>query len=168
MRLDVNQFKPSRSQKRAALALATMQVALLPLQFKTAHFDLYERYQSARHGEDTPAQTPAHTRQAYEQFLLNSQINSHLLELRDARGALLAVSVVDWVANGASAVYTFYEPAARGSLGTSAVMWLIAEAKARGLPYVYLGYWIAASPKMAYKSNFQPAQLFQDGAWQAF
>ncbi len=168
MRLDVNQFKPTRSQKRAARALETMQIKLLPLQFDAAHFDLYQRYQDARHPGDSRAQTRDQSRHAFEQFLLSSQIDSQLLELRDANDALLAVSVVDWVADGASAVYTFYEPAAQGSLGTSAVMCLLDLAKMRGLPYVYLGYWIASSPKMAYKANFQPAQVFQNGAWQMF
>jgi leucyl-tRNA---protein transferase len=70
-------------------------------------------------------------------------------------------------AGGLSAIYFYYDPEERGrSLGTWNVLCLIDEARRRGLPYVYLGYYVAGCQSMAYKMRFQPNQLRQpDGTW---
>ncbi len=167
-RIRVADFAPSRSQRRAAQSLAALTIAALPLTLNAEHLALYQRYQQSRHDEDEQAMTAAQTQEAYSHFLLRSHVRSNLIELRQPSGELLAVSVVDWLADGLSAVYTFFDPRAKGSLGTACVLWMIEQARAQGLPYVYLGYWIQQSPKMAYKSNFQPLELYIDGQWQYF
>ncbi len=68
--------------------------------------------------------------------------------------------------DGVSAVYTFYDALeAKCSFGTYAIMWLAEWAKNLNLPYLYLGYWIQDSPKMAYKQAFKPQQKLIDGEW---
>jgi leucyl-tRNA---protein transferase len=168
VRIRVADFVGDRSQRRAAQSLARLSIQTLPLTLKTEHLALYRRYQQTRHNEDPAATHAAQTQQAYSQFLLRSHVHSNLLELRQPNGDLHAVSVVDWLADGLSAVYTFFEPSAKGSPGTACVLWMVAKAKALGLPYVYLGYWIAASPKMAYKAHFQPLEVFVNGQWVAY
>ena len=86
-------------------------------------------------------------------------------ELR-AESRLLGVAVADALPDGLSAVYTFYDPdLTQRGLGVYAVLWEIAETARRGLDYLYLGYWIAESPKMSYKTNYQPVEVLQDGHW---
>jgi arginyl-tRNA--protein-N-Asp/Glu arginylyltransferase len=93
--------------------------------------------------------------------------DTSLVEFRRG-GALLAVAVCDRLAQGLSAVYTFFDPhEQRRGLGTYAILWQIEETRRRGLPYVYLGYWIANNLKMNYKTRFRPIEGLIDGQWRA-
>jgi arginine-tRNA-protein transferase len=105
------------------------------------------------------------SRDQYSHFLLQSRVDTRLVEFRDA-GQLVMVSIVDYLPDGLSSVYTFYEPDRRNaSFGTYNVLWQIESCRVLGLPYLYLGYWIRESPKMAYKSKFEPIEGFIGGAW---
>ena len=92
-----------------------------------------------------------------------------LVEFRDEAGGLAAVSLIDRLDDGISAVYIFYDPTLyRQSLGTWCILWLAEECRRQGLAYVYLGYWIADSPKMAYKARFPALERLANGAWTEF
>lgn len=161
-RLPVARFEPNRSQRRTQARHANLAAVERPLAFREEHYALYQRYQEARHaggGMDRDS------RDQYAHFLLESQIDSRLVEFRED-GCLRMVSIVDVIDDGLSSVYTFYDPdLAAGSLGTYAILWQIARCRELGLPHLYLGYWIRDSRKMAYKGNFRPLEVCRDGRW---
>ncbi len=163
VRLAVRQFRPDRSQRRAWRRHAGMQTAVTGLHDVEEHYALYRAYQQARHvggGMDRDDSTQ------YRSFLVESPVDTVMVEFRE-RGALRMVSVADRLADGLSAVYTFYDTGDRhASYGTYGILWLAQWCRELGLPYLYLGYWIAESRKMAYKRNFRPLEAFVDGGWQ--
>ncbi|HWZ48248.1 MAG TPA: arginyltransferase [Herbaspirillum sp.] len=169
VRIDTEAFQPNRSQRRAWTRYQSGPQALTSLVTKLAyaddHYDLYLRYQTARHAGGGMDQD---SRDQYAQFLLQSKVNTRLVEFRDADNILRMISIIDVLDDGLSSVYTFYDPDQPGaSYGTYNVLWQIEQAKRLGLPYIYLGYWIEQSRKMAYKTNFRPLEALRGGSWQA-
>ena len=124
---------------------------------------LYDRYIRARHA-DGDMYPP--DRDQFESFLNNPWGCTEYLEFREGE-QLLGVAVVDQMLDGLSAIYTFYDPdAERRSLGRYAILWQIEHCRSRGLPYVYLGYWIRNCRKMAYKADYQPLDVLLNNQWQ--
>lgn len=162
VRLQVAQLVASRSQRRAAQRHNNLVAREVPLSFDSVHYALYARYQQARHpggGMDDD------NHEQYAHFLLQSQVDTRLIEFSE-NGKVRMVSLIDVLDDGLSSVYTFYDPdIPQASFGTYNILWQAAQCRALDLPYLYLGYWIAESRKMAYKAAFNPIEGYIAGQW---
>lgn len=163
VRVVTRAFTPSRSLDRVRRANRHVAAETAPPQATTEQFGLFARYQAERHpggGMDRMSFNE------YRAMVEESPVDSFATEFRAEGGELLAVMLADTLPDALSAVYSFYEPAhAKLALGTSMILWLIAEAKRRDLDYVYLGYWISGCAKMDYKSRFRPLEAFGPRGW---
>ncbi|MDM8561393.1 arginyltransferase [Candidatus Parabeggiatoa sp. HSG14] len=163
VRLLVEKFTPRRSQRRIWKKNQDLTVSMVAPVFQLEHFNLYCRYVAARHQNDEKDEA---TPQEYLQFLTSDWSRTVFYEFR-LQKQLLSIAVVDYVENGLSAVYTFFDPdyPAR-SLGVYAVLWQIEEAKRLNFSFLYLGYWVKDCRKMSYKTDYQPLEYYIEERWQ--
>ncbi|MEB4589628.1 arginyltransferase [Candidatus Thiothrix sp. Deng01] len=164
-RIPVNEFVPDRSQRRNLKRNSDLRVVVNRNGFKPEYDELYRQYISRRHfGGGMDMDSTA----TFASFLLTHWCTTVLVEFYEG-DSLLAVAAVDELKNCLSSVYTFFAPEAgeKRGLGTYAILWQIEQARRRGLPYVYPGYWIAESSKMRYKTRFQPIEGLVNGNWVA-
>ena len=163
VRVVTDEFKPGRTHRRLWKKHAALDAAVIDLTYSHEHYALYLRYQSVRHAGGGMDQD---SREQYRHFLLQSNVASRLVEFRE-NGVLRMVSILDELHDGLSSVYTFFDPqVAPASYGTFNILWQIDRCVKQDRPYLYLGYWIAQSRKMAYKIGFQPMQGLIEGHWQ--
>lgn len=162
VRVPVARFHPRRIHRRIRAANRDLTLRVLPQCFEPAHFALYRRYLSTRHaGGGMEGDSPAH----YLDFLTSPWGDTRFFEY-SLDGEAVAVSVIDRLADGLSCVYTFFDPAhGRRSLGTYAILHAIETARREALEWLYLGYYIADSPKMRYKGDYLPQERFIGGRW---
>ena len=152
----------SQPAPRLAATRASLTAVRRNLAFDSEHYALYLRYQRYRHPGGGMDQD---SREQYQHFLLHSNVATDLVEFRE-HGQLRMVSLVDRLDDGLSSVYTFFDPAPPGaSYGTYNILWQIERCRELGLPYLYLGYWIAQSRKMAYKATFRPIEGLGAAGW---
>ncbi|MFT9067020.1 MAG: arginyltransferase [Acetobacter syzygii] len=163
IRLPVADFTPSRTQKRIGNRNADLTATLLPPTATSEQYTLFHRYLSTRHADGEMAgMSPRDYRIMVEETTVDTQI----IEFRTPDQKLVAVSLTDTLDDGLSAVYSFYDPSQpMRSLGVYVILFLIRQTFLLGRPYLYLGYWIPGSPKMAYKSGFRPAEILRQDVW---
>ncbi len=162
LRIPVNEFMPTRSQKRILKKNSDLYVSEKPVKFSETHFNLYKKYLHAKHpggGMDNP------TPETFMEFLTANWSDTIFFEISLA-GQVIAVAVTDILDDSLSAVYTFYDPEIpHRSLGKFAILFQIIQTQILDRKWLYLGYWIENCKKMEYKSEFKPQELFYNNAW---
>lgn len=161
LRVDVAEFRPNRSMRRTARRNRDLRVILERPALSAEHLGLYRRYHRAqehRHGWPAQQLSPI---DYHRGFIDGEETFGRELRLLDGE-RLLAVALVDLLPAALSAVYCFYEPDQRHrGLGVYAILQQIALARRRGIPYVYLGYWVAENASMRYKADYRPHQVLR-------
>jgi leucyl-tRNA---protein transferase len=166
VRIAVEGFAHTRSTRRIRNANRDVSSRLLRARATPEQFRLFLAYQRERHSDSDMATMSYGD---YRGMIEDTPVRTAVAEFRDGSGALVAVSLIDVLDDGVSAVYSFYDPKQpRRSLGTWSILWLVEQCRQHSQPYVYLGYWIADSPKMAYKARFPALQQLAGGVWVDF
>lgn len=163
VRIPVADFVESRSLRRIRNANRDLAARTEPAVATLEQYRLFMRYQRSRHADSDMA---AMTLGDYRSMVEDSPVITRMVELRAPDGALAGGCLIDVLDDGLSAVYSFYAPDdEKRSLGSYLVLALADEARRRDLPFVYLGYWIENSPKMAYKARFHPLEALTPDGW---
>src|SRR5215831_16769988 len=162
----VDRFSHTRSTRRIRNANRDISGRLVAARATPEQFRLFSAYQRARHGDSDMASMIYGD---YRGMIEDTPVRTAIAEFRDRSGELIAASLIDLLDDGVSAVYNFYDPLRpKRSLGTWSVLWLVEQCQRQGLPFVYLGYWIADSPKMAYKARFRALEQLTAAGWVEF
>ena len=163
VRIPVTRFKSSRAWRKIRNRNADLTIVDVSLRISEEQYELFQRYTNRRHNDGEMAKM---SRQDYAAMVLSSPVDTALVEFRRNDEKLIAVCLMDRLAGGLSAVYSFFDPDEdRRSLGSYVILWIVEEAKRQDLDHVYLGYWIAGSPKMDYKIRFRPIESFGLDGW---
>ncbi|WP_101066089.1 arginyltransferase [Roseovarius salinarum] len=164
-RIDVAAFSPSKSQKRTRNRNAQLTRKATSPWATEEQYALFRAYLESRHAEGGMADMDAFE---FAAMIEETPIKTRLVEYTDPEtDALVAVSLTDVLDDGVSMVYSFYDPdRPKASLGTYLILDHVEIARAAGLPYVYLGYWVPGSPKMGYKSAFSGLEVYVNGEWE--
>lgn len=163
VRIAATDFEMTKSFRRVMRANADLSADDIDANATVEQFRLFSSYQRARHeGGDMSGMAF----NDYRSMVEDTPVTSRSVEFRDDKGTLLAVMLMDRMEDSLSAVYSFFDGGqTRRSLGTYMILWMVQRARAFGLPYVYLGYWIDGSNKMAYKARFQPLEALGADGW---
>ena len=163
VRVHASDFRPGRSMRRVLARNASIEAREVTPVASAEQYRLFRAYQCERHPGGGMADMDFGE---YRAMVEETPVETFLVEFRGVDGTLFGVSLGDRLSNGLSLVYSFYAPASGASPGSFMILWHIQRAQALGLDYVYLGYWIAGSPKMAYKARFQPLEMWTERGWE--
>jgi arginyl-tRNA--protein-N-Asp/Glu arginylyltransferase len=174
VRIGVDDFAPRRTMKRILSRNEDLVARRVPSIPTKEQYSLFRSYINARHADGGMADMSALD---FTMMVEDSVIDTFLTEYRlrpegpsvaddPASRRLAATALCDRLSDGVSLVYSFYDPALKSrSLGSYVILEHIEYARRIGLPYVYLGYWIAGSHKMRYKSRFMPQERLTPQGW---
>lgn len=163
VRIPVHRLAEGRSLVRVRRRNGDLRAGIAGPEATADAFGLFQRYQLGRHAESEMARMTGFD---FAAMVEEGAQDALLLTVRDTDGRMVGAMLADRLEDGFSAVYSFFDPdMPRRSLGTHLVLALVDEARRLGLAYVYLGYWIAGSAKMAYKTRFKPLEALRNGHW---
>lgn len=169
VRVLVDEFEPSRSFRRVLAANADLTTRMIPAQPTAEQYGLFRHYLDARHADGGMVDMSVLD---YASMVEDSHVETRLVEYRrppdgaEEASDLVGVALTDVLSDGLSMVYSFYDPGmADRSLGTYLILDHIRKTKAFGLPYLYLGYWVEGSRKMAYKGRYLPQERLGMLGW---
>ncbi len=170
VRVVTGEFRPSGTQRRLLRRHADLEITACRAWATDEQYQLLRGYLSARHPRGGMV---GMDELDYADMIEQSPVNSVIVEYREPAGpdgrpgALVGACLTDRQADGLSMIYSFFaaDEEARPGLGNYIILDHIARAREAGLPYVYLGYWVKGSARMAYKTRYRPIEMLTPRGW---
>ena len=164
LRLEVSQFRLSKSQKRTMKINQDIVVNIgNPKDNLRIKETLFKKYKENKHPDDE-----SHNYQEMVFNLLNGY--PYILEIDFyLKNLLIGVSIIDTAQDGLSANYFFYDTDyLTRRLGIFSALIEIGIARELGKKFYYPGFFIENISKMSYKKYFRPNQILVDDKWLVF
>lgn len=169
VRVVAEQFQPNATQRKLMKRHGDLEVTACKPWATEEQFELLHRYLKTRHPGGGMA---AMDESDYADMVEQSPVSSYVIEYREPsvdgeRGRLIGACITDQQADGLSMIYSFFEAdsGTRPGLGNFIIMDHILRARSASLPYVYLGYWVKGSERMAYKTRYRPIEVLGPNGW---
>ncbi len=164
-----HQFEPNATQRKLLRRHADLEVTACRPWATDEQYQLLRGYLASRHPGGGMA---GMDEMDYADMVEQSPVNSVIVEYREpgrggVPGRLIGCCLTDRQADGLSMIYSFFatDEDARPALGNFIILDHIARTREAGLPYVYLGYWVKGSPRMAYKARYRPMEMLGPRGW---
>lgn len=169
VRVVAGQFRPNASQRKLLKRHSDLEITACKPWATSEQFELLRTYLQARHPGGGMA---AMDESDYADMVEQSPVDSNVIEYREPsvdgrRGRLVGACITDQQGDGVSMIYSFFvaDDESRPGLGNFIILDHILRAHAAGLPYVYLGYWVKGSERMAYKTRYRPMEMLGPNGW---
>lgn len=170
VRVRTAEFSPSATQRKVLRRNSDLEIHACRPWSTDEQYRLLQTYLAARHPDGGMT---AMDEQDFADMIEQTPVKSWVIEYRepsqDGRpGRLVGACLTDQQSDGLSMIYSFYDvsPGARKGLGTFIILDHIVRAARADLPFVFLGYWVEGSPRMAYKAGFRPMDRLTRDGWQ--
>jgi arginine-tRNA-protein transferase len=172
VRVAAERFEPNATQRKLIRRHSDLEVSACKPWSTDEQYELLRRYLASR----PPGGGMIDMDESdFADMIEQTPVRSYVIEYRepsvDGRpGKLVGACLTDQQGDGLSMIYSFFDvgDGARKGLGTYIILDHIVRAARSALPYVYLGYWVEGSDRMAYKTNFKPMERLGRDGWQPF
>ena len=169
VRVLTQEFQPNASQRKLLKRNTDLRVSACRAWATDEQYQLLRRYLAVRHPGGGMA---GMDEDDYADMVEHSPVQSMIIEYREPgtdgrRGRLVGACLTDRQADGLSMIYSFFaaDDETRPGLGNFIIMDHILRAREAGLPFVYLGYWVKGSTRMAYKTRYRPMEMLGPSGW---
>lgn len=172
VRVVADEFRASSTQRRNFKRNGDLIATVCRPWSTSEQFELLQRYLGARHPGGGMASMDETD---FADMVEHTPVETWMVEYREptadgSPGRLVGACLTDRQGDGLSMIYSFYEPehTHRTGLGNYIILEHIHRARAEGLPFVYLGYWVEGSARMQYKIRYRPLEKLGRDGWERF
>lgn len=162
MRICVDEFEFSKSQKRVFSKNTDTKVYIQAPTLSVEHLNLYDKYHKYMNQKKEWLYSPISPEEYNRSFVEAKNVYAkEILFMKDEK--LIGVALIDVLPQGISSIYCYYDHDYEDlSIGKFSILAQIKIAKELKIPHIYLGYWIKDHSSMGYKDYYKPFEVLEN------